>query len=103
MTARNTKQAAAPDTASMMAIIQQLQAQLAGNAPKAKAAAKSAPPAVTDHAAKVSEAAKSAGAKVVRLGKSGVTPKGYSKAWVDLKIGNIRIQGNAFVIPEKAE
>ena len=97
-----TKQAAAPDAASMMAIIQQLQSQLAGTAPKAKAAAKSAPPAATDHAAKVIAAAKAAGAKVVRVGKSGITPKGMSKAWVDLKIGNIRVQGNAFVT-EKAE
>ena len=72
-------------------------------APKGATAPKGTVPAVTDHAAKVAAAAKTAGGTVVRLGKSGVTPKGFSKAWIDFRIGSLRIQGNAFVMPEKSE
>ena len=87
-----------PSVADLMAMLQQLQAAQA--APKAAQAAKVAAPAV-DHAAVVIKAVESAGGKVIRAGKSGVSPNGRSKAWVDVKIGGVRIQGNAFVTEAK--
>lgn len=61
-------------------------------APKAKAQAAKADPAQA-----VEAAIKAAGGTVTRVGKSGTTPKGMPKAWVDVSFGGIRIQGNAWV------
>lgn len=61
-------------------------------APKAKAQA-----AKVDPAKVVTDALEAAGAKLVRTGKAGSTTKS-DKMWVDVKVGNVRIQGNAFVI-----
>ncbi len=53
-------------------------------------------------AAKVAEAAQAVGGKVVRAGKSGLTPSGNPKSWVDIAFvtaeGTLRIQGNAFLV-----
>lgn len=64
-------------------------------APKAKAQA-----AKVDPAAVVTAELEKAGAKLVRSGKAGSTDKS-DKMWVDVKVGNVRIQGNAFVIRGK--
>ena len=83
---------ATPDVATLLAMIQQLQAGQAKAAPAAKPQA-----AQVDHGAVVVSKLQAAGGRVTRTGKSGVTPKGYSKAWVDVTIGGVRIQGNAFL------
>ena len=67
----------------------------AAAAPKAKAQA-----AKVDPAQVVTDALEAAGAKLVRSGKAGSTDKS-DKMWVDVKVGNVRIQGNAFVIRGK--
>lgn len=59
-----------------------------------KAAAQSAK---ADPAQAVEAAIKAAGGTITRVGKSGTTPKGMPKAWVDVSFGGIRIQGNAWV------
>lgn len=88
------------DMGAMLALIQQA---MAAQAPKAGTAAKDgaavAPKAVTadKDGDAVRAAIVAAGGKVTRTGKSGKTPKGASKAWIDVTFGGVRIQGNAFL------
>ena len=50
-----------------------------------------------DPAVVVTAELEKAGGKLIRSGKSGSTDKS-DKMWIDCKFGNLRIQGNAFVI-----
>ncbi len=53
-------------------------------------------------AAKVADGIAAVGGKVVRAGKSGLTPSGNPKSWVDIAFvtaeGTLRVQCNAFLV-----
>lgn len=84
--------ATGPDLMAQFAAFMAAQGATAPAAPKAKAQS-----AKVDPAAVVTAALEKAGAKLVRSGKAGSTDKS-DKMWVDVKVGDVRIQGNAFVI-----
>ena len=84
-------------SADMMAQFAAFMAMQAGQ--KAVPAAK-AQAAKADPAAVVTAAIEAAGAKIIRTGKASQSDKS-DKMWVDMKVGNVRIQGNAFVIRGK--
>ncbi len=92
---------AAPATDMMAAFAAFMASQGAAAAAPAKAPAKApkaaAQSAKADPAQAVEAAIKAAGGTVTRVGKSGTTPKGMPKAWVDVSFSGIRIQGNAWV------
>ena len=89
--------APAADMAAMFAAFLASQQGAAPAAAPAKAPKAAAQSAKADPAQAVEAAIKAAGGTVTRVGKSGTTPKGMPKAWVDVSFGGIRIQGNAWV------
>lgn len=88
-------QAATPSADLMAQFAAFMAAQGGATITKAKAT-----PAKADPAAIVTKELEVAGAKIIRSGKAGSTAKS-DKMWVDVKVGNVRIQGNAFVIRGK--
>lgn len=88
---------AAPATDMMAAFAAFMASQGAAGAAPAKAPKAAAQSAKADPAQAVEATIKAAGGTVTRVGKSGTTPKGMPKAWVDVSFGGIRIQGNAWV------
>ncbi len=93
-----TKANAAKVTATAVTPDAALMAQFAAFMAAQQTAAKpvAAKP-VADPATAVVAAITAAGGKVIRTGKSGMTPKGKPKAWVDATFGGVRVQGNVFL------
>ena len=89
-------------TPEQLAMVNALLAQMAAAKPavaaKAVAAAKPATAAKAVEAEKhpVVAALEAGGAFVIRVGKAGATGSGKPRIWVDLKIGGVRVSGNAY-------